>query len=109
MILDLFGASLTAASPRFAAGRLLRAFIDAEGGAPRASVFGRPERTSMTSAALANGTFGYYCDVEPHHVASVMHAVAAVIPAALAVGEAEGAAGGPCSPRAWWALIWRVG
>lgn len=94
LILDLFGASVTAASPRFAAGRLLRAFIDAEGGAPRASVFGRPARTSMTSAALVNGTFGYYCDVEPHHVASVMHAVAAVVPSALAVGEAEGAQGG---------------
>ncbi|HYM70010.1 MAG TPA: MmgE/PrpD family protein [bacterium] len=93
MILDLAGACVVASSPRYAAGRLLGAFVDAEGGAPRASVFGRPQRTSLANAALANGTLGYYCDVEPHHPASVMHALAAVFPAALAVGEA-GARGG---------------
>jgi len=93
LLSDLFGACVTAASPRYAAGRLLTAFVDAEGGAPRASVFGRSDRTSMTNAALANGTFGYYCDVEPYDPASVMHAFAAVVPAALAVGEARAVRG----------------
>ncbi|HYM90647.1 MAG TPA: MmgE/PrpD family protein, partial [bacterium] len=50
-------------------------------------------RTSPTLAALVNGILGYYCDNEPRHTPSVVHILPAVVPAALSVGEAEGASG----------------
>jgi hypothetical protein len=42
-------------------------------------------RTNGVTAALVNGAFGYYCDIEGHHAAP--SAIAGVGPAALAAGE----------------------
>lgn len=92
-LLDLFGAMLAASSVRYPIGDLLLKFVEQEGGSPRASVVGRSRKTSITNAALTNGTFAYYCDIEPHHPEAVLHAPAAVVPAVLAVGEAEGTNG----------------
>jgi 2-methylcitrate dehydratase PrpD len=93
LTLDVLGAIAQASSPRYAAGRMLFAHARDEGGNPLATVVGGGFRTSCAQAALVNGTLGYYCDVEPHHPGAIMHGMAIVVPAALAVGEREHASG----------------
>lgn len=87
VIYDGLGALLAATSPRFDIGNVLDRFVRETGGTPEAQIFGTPRRTNCTTAALVNGTFGYYCDIESHHPGAIMHAIAIVGPAAFAVGE----------------------
>ncbi|HKV43508.1 MAG TPA: MmgE/PrpD family protein [bacterium] len=87
VLYDGLGALLSATSARYDIGRVLGRFAREVGGAPEAQVFGTGLRTNCETAALVNGTFGYYCDVESHHPGAIMHAIAIVGPAALAVGE----------------------
>lgn len=93
MILDGCGALLAAANPRFSTGRLIAEFAADLGGRPVASVVGHGFRTGPVDAALANGTMGYACDVEPHHPEGVLHPIAVMIPTALAAAELVGADG----------------
>ncbi|GAA6188513.1 MmgE/PrpD family protein [Litorivita sp. NS0012-18] len=68
----------------------MRAFMQAEGGAGVASVFGgglAPARM----AALVNGTISHAIDFDDTHFAHVGHLSVGIYPAALAAGEAEGA------------------
>jgi 2-methylcitrate dehydratase PrpD len=87
VVYDGLGALLGATSGRYDIGRVVSRFVEETGGTPDATVFGTPVRTSCATAALANGTLGYYCDIESHHPGAIMHAIAVVGPAALAVGE----------------------
>ena len=87
VLYDGLGASLSATSPRYDIGAVLERFVRETGGVPEAQVFGTELRTNCATAALVNGTFGYYCDIESHHPGAIMHAIAIVGPAALAVGE----------------------
>jgi 2-methylcitrate dehydratase PrpD len=87
VIYDGLGALLAATSPRYDIGAVLDQFVRETGGTPEARIFGTSRRTNCITAALVNGTFGYYCDVESHHPGAIMHAIAIVGPAALAVGE----------------------
>jgi 2-methylcitrate dehydratase PrpD len=87
ILYDGVGALLSATSPRYDIGAVLRRFVRETGGTPEAQVFGTDLRTNCATAALVNGTFGYYCDIESHHAGAIMHAIAVVGPAALAVGE----------------------
>ena len=50
-------------------------------------------KTSPVMAALANGTMGYACDVEPHHPEAILHPIAVMIPTALALGEPANGSG----------------
>jgi flagellar motor switch protein FliG len=84
---------LAAANPDWPTGRLIAAFAREQGGAPEASVVGHGFRTGAVHAALANGTMGYACDFEPHHPEAILHPIAVMLPAALAVGERVGASG----------------
>jgi 2-methylcitrate dehydratase PrpD len=93
LTLDVIGALLQASSPRYTAGRILTDYARAQGGTEESSVVGAGFKTNCVQASLVNGTLGYYCDVEPHHPGAIMHALAIVVPAALAVGEREGASG----------------
>ena len=93
MILDGSGALLAAANPKISTGRLIAGFVDEQGGKEVASVVGHGFKTSVVNAALANGTMGYACDVEPHHPEGVLHPVAVMTPTALAVSELTGAKG----------------
>jgi 2-methylcitrate dehydratase PrpD len=86
-IYDGLGALLAATSRRYDIGEILTRFVREEGGMQEAQVFGTDLRTNCTTAALVNGTLGYYCDVESHHPGAIMHAIAIVGPAAYAVGE----------------------
>lgn len=93
VILDGIGALLSATSDRYDIGAVLQKFVQETGGAPDAPVFGTALRTNCVTAALVNGTLGYYCDVESHHAGAIMHAIAVVGPAAYAVGEKMGRSG----------------
>jgi len=93
IVLDTLGAMLAASSPRYSAGRILAEFARLQGGEPESTLVGRGTRVSCVSAALANGTLGYYCDVEPHHPEAILHGAAVVVPTALAVGERQRSSG----------------
>lgn len=84
---------LAAANPAFSTGRLIAGFALDQGGTPEASVVGHGFKTGAAMAALANGTMGYACDLEPHHPEAILHPVAIMLPTALAVGERTGADG----------------
>ena len=62
-------------------------------GAPQATLVTTGERNSVPHAALVNGVSSHVVELDDVHKGGIIHAGAAVIPAALAVAEAEGASG----------------
>ncbi|QFT93043.1 2-methylcitrate dehydratase [Roseovarius sp. THAF9] len=64
-----------------------------EGGNPLATLIGSELRGPARMAALVNGTISHALDYDDTHFAHIGHPSVAVIPAALAVGEAVGASG----------------
>jgi 2-methylcitrate dehydratase PrpD len=93
VVFDGTGALLAAANPDYSTGRLIAEFVRDQGGRPEATVVGHGFKTGCVNAALANGTMGYACDVEPHHPAAILHPIAVMLPTALAVGDRVGADG----------------
>jgi 2-methylcitrate dehydratase PrpD len=93
MLLDTLGAMLAASNQKYSATRILAGFACRLGGRPESSLIGQRLKTSCVNAALVNGTLGYYCDIEPHHVGGILHAPAVMVPTSLAVGEKTGATG----------------
>ena len=89
ILLDTLGSVLAASAPKYSAGRILRKYTVALGGAPECALVGGSERSSCVNAALFNGTLGYYCDVDAHHPGAIMHAAAIVVPTALAFAERQ--------------------
>ena len=67
--------------------------IISRGGSPESSVIGTDVKIPAPSAALVNGTMAHALDFDDTHLPSVLHPSASVVPAALAVAEAEGSAG----------------
>jgi 2-methylcitrate dehydratase PrpD len=65
----------------------------ADGGRADASVIGADRLLPAAAAAFANGMLCHGLDFDDTHADSVCHVSAAVVPAALAAGEAAGAAG----------------
>jgi len=92
-LLDTLGATLVASAPKYPAGRIIMRFVTELGGAGESSLVGQGRKTSCVSAALANATLAYYCDIEPHHVGAILHGPAVIVPTSLAVGERERADG----------------
>jgi len=92
ILLDTIGAMLAASNRKYSATRILVNFAKQLGGRPESSLVGQRFKTSCVNAALINGTLGYYCDIEPHHVGGILHAPAVVVPTSLAVAEKEGPA-----------------
>jgi 2-methylcitrate dehydratase PrpD len=64
-------------------------FVRELGGAAESSLVGQGAKSSAVNAALANGTLAYACDIEPLHVGAILHGLAAVVPASLAVAERQ--------------------
>ncbi len=93
MLLDTLGAIVRASSKRYEAGNILAKFAKNLGGKPQATIINRGFRTNLVNAALVNGTFGYYCDVESHHVQAIAHVAAVIVPTSLALSEAYGLSG----------------
>jgi 2-methylcitrate dehydratase PrpD len=92
-LLDTIGAMLAASRPRYPASRIIMALVRELGGTREASLVGQGTRTSCVNAAMANATLAYYCDIEPHHGAAILHGLAVVVPTSLAVGERQGSDG----------------
>ncbi|WP_135465938.1 MmgE/PrpD family protein [Crenalkalicoccus roseus] len=90
-MLDGIGVGLAANAYPFAARAL--AGIRALGGAGECGVLGRAERLPPRDAALANGILIHGLDFDDTHLASIVHATAACLPCALALGEHLGAHG----------------
>jgi 2-methylcitrate dehydratase PrpD len=59
------------------------------GDAERASVWGSGRGASAEDAAFANGTLAHALDFDDTHAAAIMHSSAVIVPAALALGEAQ--------------------
>ena len=89
VIRDGTAALLAAANPDYSTGRLIAEFVRGQGGTPEASIVGHGFRSSASMAALANGTMGYACDVEPHHPEAILHPIAIMIPTAMAMAERQ--------------------
>lgn len=93
MIKDGSAALLAAANSSYSTGRTIAAHVQALGGAPQSGVVGHGFKTNAVQAALANGTMGYACDIEPHHPEAILHPIAIMTPVAMALAELEGASG----------------
>lgn len=90
---DSLGALLAATSRHYPIMSLLEKMVRDAGGTPESRLAGSSLRTNAVTAALANGTLAYYCDIESHHPSANVHAIAVVGPAALAVGERQRSSG----------------
>jgi 2-methylcitrate dehydratase PrpD len=88
-ILDCTGVALAAAVEP--PGRIVLDITREQGGAPQASVFGSSLRTSVVSAAWANGSLAHLLDYDD---TGFSHPTACILPAALAMAEETGATGG---------------
>ena len=76
------------------AAAVLRAQAEAEGGAAQSSLAGSPAlRVPARAAALANGAASHALDYDDTHLGPILHPSVAVLPAALAVAERQGAGG----------------
>jgi len=69
--------------------KIIRDFIAEEGGRPVATVVGLPSQVPPRAAALANGAISHALDYDDTHFAHVGHPSVAVLPAALALAEAN--------------------
>lgn len=91
-ILDLLGCLLAGAGSDPA--RQVADLVVRQGGRAEATVVGRVGRVPAESAALANGVAAHALELDDaHRFATGLHPGATVIPAALAVAEAEEASG----------------
>lgn len=84
-VLDWFGSAIAGSNSTPA--RMMLAVIKQLGSDPRATLVPSGERLPVTSAALYNGAVSHVVELDDVHRASITHPGAAVIPAALAVGE----------------------
>ena len=86
---DCVGVALAgAAQPQ---GRMIVDFVEAQGGNDQCTILGNRLRTSPYLAALANGTLGHALDYDD--MGGFGHPSVALLPTALAVGEALGKSG----------------
>ncbi|HAR50331.1 MAG TPA: 2-methylcitrate dehydratase, partial [Roseovarius nubinhibens] len=70
--------------------RIVGAMVAEESGAAQATAFGGT-RLPARAAALVNGTVSHALDYDDTHFAHIGHPSVAVVPAALALAEREGA------------------
>ena len=73
--------------------KLALSVLRAQGGSPQSTLFPSGERTSALNAALGNGIASHIVELDDVHRGSIVHAGAAVIPAALATAEMVHASG----------------
>jgi 2-methylcitrate dehydratase PrpD len=78
---------------RLKAGRLAAAFVAGEGGRPEACLPGTAMVTTAANAAFANAMAAHADETDDSHLGGRFHPGCAVVPAALALGEARGASG----------------
>jgi 2-methylcitrate dehydratase PrpD len=89
--LDTLGICLAAKSFGLADG--VAAMIGCWGGRAEAGLIGGGERCPAPQAALVNGTLAHSLDFDDTHLPSVLHPSASIVPAVLAMAEANAASG----------------
>jgi 2-methylcitrate dehydratase PrpD len=90
LILDQFGVQLLGAT--LPTVQPVLRLAETQGGTPEATVAYTGKRTTVSQAAWVNGTLGHSCEYDDAH-ALAWHTASAVVPAALALAEREGASG----------------
>lgn len=90
-ILDLIGVSLLGSTLKHS--RILAEFVRDLGGGGNSSIIGYPFKTSPPYAGFVNGAIGHALQMDDGEMRSIAHIGTEVIPAALAVAEAEGVGG----------------
>ena len=83
----------TVSGSRLPAGIAALRWIETLGGTPQASIVGAQHRTNVVNAALANAMAAHGDETDDFHMASITHPGCGVVPAALAIAEAEGRSG----------------
>ncbi|MDD9207557.1 MmgE/PrpD family protein [Georgenia sp. 10Sc9-8] len=68
-------------------------YVLSQGGAEQSRVLGQRRKVPAAQAAFANGVLAHSLDYDDTHLPSVLHPSASVVPAALAIGEAQGSSG----------------
>ncbi|AVX20900.1 MULTISPECIES: MmgE/PrpD family protein [Carboxydocella] len=89
--LDWLGSALAGAGKE--AGQMVYAVAEDIGGNPQATLIPSLRKSSCLNAALVNGAVSHIVELDDVHKASILHAAAAIIPAALAAAEKIGASG----------------
>jgi 2-methylcitrate dehydratase PrpD len=67
--------------------------VRSEGGSPQATLIGFNEKSSVSRAALVNGSACHILELDDLHKSSIMHPAAPIISAAVAMAEKEGSTG----------------
>lgn len=67
--------------------KMAAAVLRSQGGSPQSTLLPYTEKTSCLNAALANGIASHIVELDDVHRGAIVHAGAAVIPAALAAAE----------------------
>lgn len=90
-VADTLGVSI--AAQRLGTSQAAVRYVVEQGGTPQSTVLGQATRVPAAQAAFANGVLAHSLDYDDTHLPSVLHPSASVVPAALAVGEAQGSSG----------------
>jgi 2-methylcitrate dehydratase PrpD len=90
-IIDTVGTTLAGATDPV--GDILTRYIISLGGTPQATIFGKGVRTSAPQAALVNGAMAHAFDYDDVNWSMSGHPSVPLLPAIMAVGEAQGATG----------------
>ncbi len=90
-LLDVIG--IAAAAVPLETSTAVLAYVRDSGGNPQATAIGLDAGVPSAQAALVNGTLAHSLDYDDTHLPSVLHPSAAVVPAALAMGERRGSSG----------------
>src|SRR5581483_9824249 len=89
--IDTIGVTLAGAVEP--ASRIVQKLVELEGCVPRSSVLGTQLRTSVSWAALANGTAAHALDFDDMCFVSLAHPSAPLVTAAMVMSEELGASG----------------
>jgi len=84
-ILDWLGAALAGSVEP--PSKIIRSVIRDLGGKRESTIIGAQDKTTCLNAALANGIAGHSIELDDVNQLAIIHPAAAVVPAALAVGE----------------------
>jgi len=90
LVLDHVGVALFGSTMEWS--RILQNVVGSEGGVPESTIYGAG-RTSARGAALINGSAAHAIELDDTHDESLSHPGAAIIPAALALAEANKVSG----------------
>jgi 2-methylcitrate dehydratase PrpD len=93
-ILDTLGCLIAGSCEEI--GRIVRAYIKAQGRMGEATLLTQGIATSPAYAAFGNGIVAHVLDYDDYEVPSMAHPSVSVLPAVLALGEKLGASGESC-------------